>query len=195
MKGFIKSKKGIALLATLVVAAAAAIGAYAYFSSSGTGTGSATVGSSTAFVVTETMQSGGPLYPDPSIGGANIQTNTYTVHNPSAGNQQLNQVVISILNGDTTAWVLCHGETPSTSTVDGSGNCTNGDFVGEHACTKADFSVGGQTAGSSYTDTSQAGDLTAGQTVTSSVTVEMIDNLAAQDNCQGAAVPLYYSAS
>lgn len=41
MKRFIKSKKGVALLATLVVAAAAAIAAYAYFSGNGTGTGSA----------------------------------------------------------------------------------------------------------------------------------------------------------
>ena len=37
MKRFIKSKKGIALLATLVVAAAAAVGAYAYLTSNGSG--------------------------------------------------------------------------------------------------------------------------------------------------------------
>lgn len=39
MKRF-KSKKGLALLATLIVIAAAAIGAYAYFTSTGSGTGS-----------------------------------------------------------------------------------------------------------------------------------------------------------
>ena len=37
MKRFIKSKKGIALLATLVVAAVAAVGAYAYFTNNGLG--------------------------------------------------------------------------------------------------------------------------------------------------------------
>jgi hypothetical protein len=179
MKGFIKSKKGLVLLATLVVAAAAAVGAYAYFSSTGTGTGSATVGSSTAFVVTETAQSGGPLYPDGSIGtgaGHNVQTNTYTVNNPSAGKQNLNQVVIKIANANGSAW------SSQTNAL-------------KPACTASDFSVGGQAVGSAWTDTSLAADLTAGQTVTGHVTVEMIDDGANQDNCQGVTVPLYYSAS
>jgi hypothetical protein len=172
----IKSKKAIVLLASLVVVAVAAVGAYAYFSSTGTGTGTATVGSSTAFVVTETAQAGGPLYPDPSIGGANIQSNTYTVNNPSAGNQKLNQVVIKVATGVGGVW-------------------TSQTNLSKPACTASDFSVGGQPVGSARTDTSQAGDLTAGQTVTSSVTVELIDNGANQDNCQGVTVPLYYSAS
>ena len=34
MKGFVRSKKGVALLATLVVAAVAAVGAYAFFAAS-----------------------------------------------------------------------------------------------------------------------------------------------------------------
>ena len=36
---FIKSKKGLALLAVLAVAVVAAVGAYAYFSSTGHGSG------------------------------------------------------------------------------------------------------------------------------------------------------------
>src|SRR5690348_6745347 len=138
----IKSKKGIALLAALAVAVVAAVGAYAYFSSTGTGTGSATVGSSTAFVVTETAQSGGPLYPDPSIGGANVQTNTYTVNNPSAGRQNLNQVVIKVATSTGGVWSAQAN-------------------LSKPACTASDFSVGGQPVGSAKTDTSQAGDLTA----------------------------------
>ena len=47
MKRFIKSKKGLVLLATLVVAAAASVGAYAYLTTGGSGTGSATDGSTT----------------------------------------------------------------------------------------------------------------------------------------------------
>ena len=43
---FIKSKKAIALLATVAVIAIAAVGAYAYFSATGTGNGTATVGTS-----------------------------------------------------------------------------------------------------------------------------------------------------
>ncbi len=46
-----KSKKAVALLATLVVAVAASIGAYAYFTSTGTGSGTATVGSATNWVI------------------------------------------------------------------------------------------------------------------------------------------------
>jgi hypothetical protein len=175
MKLFTKKRSIIGLIAVVAVAAMA-FGAYAYFSSSGTGTGTATVGSSTAFVVLEGAHSGGPLFPDPPIGGTNIQTNTYTVHNPSAGNQNLNQVVIKVANSDGSTW---SSQTDNT----------------KPACTAADFSVGGQSVGSSWTDTSQAGDLTAGQTVTSHVTVELIDNGANQDNCEGLTVPLYYSAT
>lgn len=50
MKRFIKSKKGIALLATLVVAAAAAVGAYAYLTSAGSGSGTAQVGANTTSI-------------------------------------------------------------------------------------------------------------------------------------------------
>ena len=42
---FLMSKKGVALLATLVVAAVAAFGAYAYFTAAGSGSGTASVGS------------------------------------------------------------------------------------------------------------------------------------------------------
>ena len=45
MRRLFKTKKGLALLATLVVVAAAAVGAYAYFTSSGSGSGSAIAGS------------------------------------------------------------------------------------------------------------------------------------------------------
>jgi hypothetical protein len=176
MKFFTKKRSMIVALIAAVAVAAITFGAYAYFSSSGNGTGSATVGSSTAFVVVEGAHSGGPLYPDPSIGGANVQTNSYTVNNPSAGNQKLNQVVIKIANNDGSAWSV---QTDNA----------------KPACTAADFSVGGQTVGSAWTDSSQAADLTAGQTVTSHVTVELIDNGANQDNCQGLTVPLYYSAT
>jgi hypothetical protein len=41
---FIKTKKGLAMLAALVVVAVSAIGAYAYFTSLGTGNGSAAAG-------------------------------------------------------------------------------------------------------------------------------------------------------
>lgn len=173
----IKSKKAIVLLASLVVVAVAAVGAYAYFSSTGTGTGTATVGSSTAFVVTEGTHTGGPLYPDPSIGGSNVESNAYSVNNPSAGQQKLNQVVIKIATSTGGVW----------------SSQTN---LSKPACTASDFSVGGEAVGVSHTDTTLAANLAAGATANSSVTVELIDNGLNQDNCQGLTnVPLYYSAS
>jgi hypothetical protein len=169
---FIKSKKGIALLAALVVAVVAAVGAYAYFTSTGTGTGSASVGSATNWVVGQTGSAGGALYPDAAIGGANIQTKSYHVKNAGSGSQSLSQVVISIKNADGSAW--------SSGT-----------------CNASDFSVGGEAVGASHTDTALAGDFIAGQDkTTGSVTVEMIDNGANQNDCQGLTnVPLYFSAS
>jgi hypothetical protein len=165
-------KKRVAVALSAIAALALAAGAYAFFSSTGTGSGSATVGSSTPFSVSQTASDGKLLYPDAAVGGANIQTETYTVTNPSAGKQNLNKVIVSI---------------PSTWSAQS--------ISGQPACTASSFSIGGQPVGSPWTDTSQAGDLTAGQTVTSTVKLELIDNGANQDNCQGVTVPLVYSAS
>src|SRR5690242_9497011 len=112
MKRFIKSKKGLALLAALVVAVAASIGAYAYFTSTGTGTGHATVGSDTNFTVTPTDVSAlNKLYP----GGPSYAVDGKVV-NTSAGNQQLNTITATIKD-------------PS-----GAGSAYNG-------CTAADFAL------------------------------------------------------
>ena len=153
--------------------------AFAYFTSTGSGTGSATVGISTAWTVGESssiLPTGGPLYPDHAIGGANIQTVTYTVTNPSAGSQNLTQVVISVAKADGTAW------SSQTNLLD-------------PPCTAADFSVGGQPVGTPWTDSTLAGDFIAGVSQSSPVTIELIDNNKVQDNCQGLTVPLYFAAS
>ena len=169
MKKFLKSKKGLALLATMVVAVAA-IGAYAYFTSTGSGTGNATVGTDSNWVVGQTSLAGGPLYPDPVIGTGNIETATYTVHNPSAGDQYLADVKVKVAMADGSPW-------------------TSG------TCSKDDFSIGGAAVGTTYTDADSAGDFLAGETRTDSVTVQMIDNNANQNDCRGVSVPLYFFAS
>jgi hypothetical protein len=170
------TKKRVALVVAPLAALALAGGAYAYFSSTGTGTGSASVGKATAFTVAQTATKGGPLYPDSAgangaVGnGANVVTDTYTVTNPSAGSQNLNQVVVSIATANGAAW--------------SSGKCT-----------ASDFSVEGQPVGQSWADTRAAGDMTAGSSKSENVTVEMIDSAQNQDDCQGVTVPLYFSAS
>jgi hypothetical protein len=87
MKRFIRSKKGLVLLATLVVAIAAASGAYAYFSSTGSGTGHATVGVSSPLVITSNPEPVGPLYP-----GAPPITIHVHIQNPGAGDEYLGTV-------------------------------------------------------------------------------------------------------
>jgi hypothetical protein len=81
----IKSRKGIALLAVLVVAAVASFGAYAYFTNSGTGTGSATVGTSVAATITGTSSAN--LYP----GGPSVPV-SITVKNNGSGHQFVDTV-------------------------------------------------------------------------------------------------------
>jgi hypothetical protein len=174
-----KLRTKIAVGATVGAAVIAGGGlAFAYFTSTGTGTGSATVGSATHWTVGQTgTLSGGPLYPDAGVGGNNVQTNSYSVTNAGKGSQNLTQVVVSVANSDGSAWSAQAN-------------------AGLPACTAADFSVGGQAVGSPWTDTSLAGDFTAGQSkTTGSVTIEMIDNGKNQNNCQGVTVPLYFSAS
>lgn len=80
MGKFLKSKKGIVLLATVVVAAAAAVGAFAYFSSTGSGTGNATVGSSAHINLSSDAISG--LFP----GGVDVPV-TVHIANPGDGNE------------------------------------------------------------------------------------------------------------
>lgn len=146
--------------------------AFSYFTSTGDGTGSATVGSATAWTVAQTgVTSGGPLYPDASIGGANIQTNAYHVQNTGSGSQNLTDVKIKVATSTGAAW-------------------TSG------TCSASDFSLNGAAVGTEITDTALAGTFTAGQDKTDgSVTIEMIDSGSSQDDCQGVSVPLYFYAS
>ena len=172
MKRF-RTKKVAAVVIATAIALGGAGAALAYFTSSGTGSGTATVGTAGSWTVGESgTPSGGPLYPDAAIGGANIQTDSYTVSNPNAGSQDLTSVVIEV--------------SPTFSVQDANL---------DPACTAADFSVGGQAVGTAWTDTSLHGDYISGASETGTVTVELIDNGANQDSCEGQTVPLVFTAS
>jgi len=96
MKKF-TSKKGLVLLASMVVAVAAAVGAYAYFTAAGAGTGTATVGASSAFTVYGDVS--GNLYPaGPAL------TVPVTVKNNSTGAQKVGTVTLDSI---TTTAVGC----------------------------------------------------------------------------------------
>jgi hypothetical protein len=141
------------------------------------------VGAPTPFTFTIGNASGGPMYP--GGGSGTYETETYQVDNPSAGAQNLNQVVISVAHSNGSAW-----SSPTTN------------FPLEDACDASDFelSLNGTTwaaAGASVTDTAIASDIPPGGTsATHIVHIRMVDSGDAQDNCQDLAnVPLYYSAS
>jgi hypothetical protein len=198
MKSFKSKRKAIVLLAVLTALIAAAVGAYAYFTSSGSGTGSATVGSSSTWTVGQTgVTSGGPLLPDAAIGTGNIQTNAYHVQNTGSGAQYLTNVAIKVAKSDGSAWTFCPGDATDTAGTCGGGTNPAGLAAnGKPSCKATDFSVGGQAVGATWTDTGLQGTFAANQNkTTGSVTVQMIDNHANQDNCQGVTVPLYFLAS
>jgi hypothetical protein len=168
----IKSKKAIVLLASLVVVAAAAIGAYAYFSNTGSGSNSAaTVGSVTnEFTVAVADPTGGTLYPT-ARDSANKVVDSYdvTVTNNDEAAENLHQIIYSVAG------------------------------TSNPGCTAADFSVGGEDVGLAHTvvyddDLAPASDAPA-NAVTHSVTLQMIDSGASQDDCQGVTVTLQADAS
>jgi hypothetical protein len=87
---FIKSKKGLALLAVLAVSVISAVGAYAYFTTSGTGTGTGGVGTSSAVTVSQ-VGSISDLLP-----GSAAQAVDFKINNPLSTPQYITQVAVSI---------------------------------------------------------------------------------------------------
>ena len=99
MKKFTKSRKGlVALLATLVLAISA-VGAYAYFTANGTGTGSATVGTSSAILLSSTPVTN--LLPN-----GEDHSVTVTIENPGSSDQLVGTVsgVVADNTGCLGAW-------------------------------------------------------------------------------------------
>ena len=158
-----KRAVAVAVVASLAVSA----GAYAYFTSTGTGSGSATVGTSTAWTVTNNSTTGPALTP----GGLTEQTMAYSVTNPSSGHQSLAKVTVSVATATGAAW-------------DGPGTYS-----------AADFSVNGAAAGAAYDDIENAGNIAPGGVVNNTVTLKMVDTGFNQDDCKTANVPLYLAAS
>jgi hypothetical protein len=162
MRRFMKKRVYVAL--TVVASLAIAASAFAYFTSSGSGTGSATVGSSTAFTVAVAPATGGPLFP-----GSGTQTLTYTVHNPSSGNQNLSGTTAAVASS--------------------AGNITSGGTA-VPGCLAADFTA------TNTAPTPLPQNLAGGaNSTTGSVAVTMQDSGANQNACQGKTPDITVSAS
>jgi hypothetical protein len=184
---------GTAVALTLGLSGAA----YAFFAASGTGSGTATVGSPTSWTVAQLTGpfgvSGGPLYPDAASGYA---AGTVTPGmNPAQSNVE--RITYSVTNGGTTSQYL----TSVKISVNPSWSVQSDTSL--PACTAADFSImlGYPTAvdqlqGGTATDTGfGAGYVAAGASKLGSFGIEMIDNSANQNNCQGVTVPLIFVAN
>ena len=175
MKRFIKSKKGIALLATLVVAAVAAIGAYAYFTNAGSGSGTASVGSSSQVSLAGTIT--GTLYPAGSPASVSV-----LVTNTGSGSQYVNKVHLDSIVVDHSSATYTGATAAQKATWDACDVSTSG---ATPAFTMADISV--------TTDLTKSG--TAGDNTTKVGSLQMNDTGVSQDNCQGAPLKLNLSSN
>lgn len=177
-----KRKKLVALSLTVTVALGLGAMAVAFFTSSGQGTGSETTGTSTAFKVTSTPGTSANLVPDETIGTGQVNTISYSVENEGTGRQQLANVSIQVAGSS--------GVSPNATATTWSAQADGS----KPACTAADFSVGGAAVGTTYT-ASPGTMLAPGATYPGTVTLQMIDNGANQDNCKGVTVPLFIAAN
>jgi hypothetical protein len=81
----------IAMAAAAALIAAGGVVAFAFFTAAGTGTGNGAVGTSTAWNVTSSAYSGGPLYP-----GVGSESIPFTVTNQNPGNQALTSITSAL---------------------------------------------------------------------------------------------------
>jgi hypothetical protein len=117
---FIRSKKGIALAASLVVVIAGAVGAYAYFTAAGSGTGTFTSGNVGAITISSATV--GPLFPQTD--SSQTTALTVTVHNGGASSQYVGQITGTVAtNGG------CQGSWFSVASIAAPGVLTPGDHT------------------------------------------------------------------
>jgi hypothetical protein len=98
--------KRVTMIAVVTVLLLAAGGgtAFAFWTASGSGAGVASTGTSSAFTVTSTAPTGGPLTP-----GGTSETIAFTVTNPGTGSEKVSSVVASVATGTGTAWTAVVG--------------------------------------------------------------------------------------
>ena len=98
------TKKKIAVLASLLVAAVAAIGAWAYFTANGSGSGSATVGTSSNLTLHGSTT--GTLYPGTTV------SISFTVDNPGSGTERLGTIYLAGVKACTGSGSSCATSRP-----------------------------------------------------------------------------------
>jgi hypothetical protein len=152
----------------------------------GSDTGTVTVGTPSTWTVAFGTASGGLLLPT-SLTDDNrtVDTVPVTVTNNDAGDEYLHQIVYEFTPG----WSACAG-----GGTNNAGTCVGGSADGDPACVGDDFSINGGVAGAASTVPFGTEIGPNGQ-VTSSFTIQMVENHHNQDACEGVSVSVTANAN
>jgi hypothetical protein len=175
------TKRRIALLLALLIAAVAAIAGYAYFTASGSGSASAAVGTSSALTLHGATT--GTLYPGTT---ASI---SFTVDNPSSSHQELGTIYLAGVKACTGA-----GSSWDPALNSGAGGCSNGGTE-QTGCESVDPGNASDANASDFymADVSENQDVpgnATGLAATNGGTLKMNDLNASQDSCKNASLYL-----
>lgn len=171
------TKKRIALLASLLVAAAAAVGAWAYFTANGSGSGTATVGTSSNLTLHGSTT--GTLYP-----GTTVPV-SFTVDNPSSGTQRLGTIYLAGVKACTGS-----GSSWDPSLNSGAGGCSSSGTE-QTTCESVDPGNASNANASNFymADVVENQDLAgnaSGSAATNSGTLKLNNLSSSQDSCKNA---------
>jgi hypothetical protein len=171
------TKRRITLVAVLAIAAVAAIGAWAYFTANGSGSATATVGTSSNLTLHGSTV--GTLYPGTTV------SISFTVDNPSSGNQQLGTIYLAgvkACTGASSSW------DPSLNS--GAGGCSNSGAE-QTSCESVDPGNAADASASNFymadvTENQVIAGSGSGVSATNSGTVKMNNLSSSQDSCKNA---------
>jgi hypothetical protein len=171
------TKRRIAVLASLLVAAIAAVGGWAYFTANGSGSATATVGTSSNLVLHGSTV--GTLYPGTTV------PISFTADNPSSGHQQLGTIYLAGVKACSGA-----GSSWDPSLNSGAGGCSNSGTE-QTTCESVDAGNAGDANLSNFymADVTENQDLAGnatGVSATSGGTLKMNNLSSSQDGCKNA---------
>ena len=175
------TKRRIAVLAALLVAAVAAVGGWAYFSANGSGSATATVGTSSNLTLHGSTT--GTLYPGSTV------SISFTADNPGGGSERLGTIYLAgvkACTGASSSW------DPSLNS--GAGGCSNSGTE-QTTCESVDPGNASDANASNFylADVSENQDLAgnaSGVSATNSGTLKMNNLSSSQDSCKNANVYL-----
>jgi hypothetical protein len=175
------TKRRLAVLAALLIAAIAAIGGWAYFTANGSGSATATVGTSTNLVLHGSTV--GTLYP-----GTNVSI-SFTVDNPGGGSQRLGTIYLAGVKACTGA-----SSTWDPTLNSGAGGCSNSGTE-QTGCESVDPGNASNANTSSFymADVAENQNFAGGATgvsATNGGTLTMNNLNSSQDGCKNAALYL-----